>query len=99
MLTMVTVQRTEPHGMGQKLLEILRPAKVVEQIKTGAGREYRHITVEVGRKDIPWKKVTRLIGGDPFILPREISIPPQVPLERFVPKKLQPKLALRMLLD
>ncbi len=33
MLTMVTVQRTEPHGMGQKLLEILRPAKVVEQIK------------------------------------------------------------------
>ncbi len=99
MLTMVTVQRTEPHGMGQKLLEILRPAKVVERIETGAGREYRHIIVEAGRKDIPWKKVIRLIGGEPFILPREISIPPQVPLERFVPKKLQPKLALQMLLD
>lgn len=68
MLTMVTVQRTEPHGMGQKLLEILRPAKVVEQIETGAGREYRHITVEVGRKDIPWKKVDHLDiphGGAP----------------------------------
>ena len=99
MLTVVTIHRKEPHSMGQKILEMLRPAKVVEQIKTGAGREYRHITVEAGRKEIPWKKVVRRIGEEPFILPREISIPPQVPLERFIPQKLQPKLALQMLLD
>lgn len=99
MLTMVTVQRTEPHGMGQKLLEILRPAKVVEQIETGAGREYRHITVEVGRKDIPWKKVTRLIGGIRLSCPGNVHPARRCPLERVRPQEVAAEAALRMLLD
>lgn len=99
MMTVLTVKRVEPHGIGQKLLEILRPAKVTETIETAAGREYRRIAIEIGDRELPWKKIARLVGEDPLILPREITIPPQVPLERYTPTKLQPKLALRMLLS
>ena len=98
MLTVLTQEHPKISGIGQKLLDRIRPGKITCWEEQAAGCRYRRIHVVTSRRGIPWKKVASLTKGEKILLPREISIPPGVRMEPIVPKKLQPKLALAMLL-